>query len=229
MRLHLLAALLALAACSPIQVVPDAERARAISALTGQQRTLRVAVTVHALFGDRGRRLLLDAPAAEVDLLRSGGGGEVIAPPAAEAVLLPGTPARIERVEFPTALTIARRVVMTPRYHPWVYLSVGGDPRPAVLVLSYDSTTAADLIAEVDRVLTTDDPSSMLAALAPEQRAAIGRKELVEGMGPRAVEMAWGLPEIRRLDRPTGTEDWSWPGGKRRAFFADDRLVRWDR
>jgi hypothetical protein len=41
--------------------------------------------------------------------------------------------------------------------------------------------------------------------------------------------MAWGLPEKRRIDRPAATEEWSWPGGKRRAFFQDEKLVRWER
>ena len=61
------------------------------------------------------------------------------------------------------------------------------------------------------------------------QRDAIGRKELVEGMSPRAVEMAWSLPERRRIDRPAATEEWIWPGGKRKAFFQDERLQRWER
>ena len=81
--------------------------------------------------------------------------------------------------------------------------------------------------AEVDRILSTDDPASLFAALPQEQREAIAKKELVEGMSPRAVEMAWGLPERKRIDRPAATEEWTWPGGKRKAFLQDERLVRW--
>jgi len=69
----------------------------------------------------------------------------------------------------------------------------------------------------------------VFAALPQDQRDAIGRKELIEGMGLRAVEMAWGLPERRRIDRPASTEEWTWPDGKRKAFFQDERLVRWER
>jgi hypothetical protein len=234
MHRHLAAALLALAlaspllACTPRTIVPDAERARTRAALDGQQRWLRVAVTVHPLFGDTGKRLLLDAPPAEVDLLR-GGQDELIAPPPAERVLPPGTPVRVEQVEFPTGFIIAGRVVMSPRYHPWVLLRVAGDARPHVLVLSQTVASADDALAEVDRVLAADDPSAAFAALPQEQREAILRKELTDGMSTRAVEMSWGLPEKKRIDRPARSEDWAWPGGKRRAAFADEKLVRWER
>lgn len=224
----LAAALLALCACTPVTVVPDAERERTRAALDGQPRWLRVAVTVHPLFGDAGKRLLLDAPPGEVDLLR-GAQDERIAPPPAERVLPPGTPVRIREVEFPSPLVIAGRVVMSPRYHPWVLLTVPGEARPHVLVLSQLTASAADVLAEVDRILATDDPGPALQALPPEQREAVLRKELLEGMPARAVEMAWGMPERRRIDRPARTEEWAWPGGRRRAFLADDRLVRWER
>lgn len=220
-------ALATLAACTPRAVIPDAERERTREALDGQQRYLRVAVSVHPLFGDGTRRLLLDAHPSEVDLLR-GAGGERVAPPPAERILPPGTPVRISEVEFPTGLVIARRVVLSPRYHPWVILSVPGDARPHVLVLPQLTVTASDAVAEVDRVLTADDPSPALAALPTDQRDAVLRKALVEGLPARAVEMAWGLPERKRIDRPAGTEEWTWPDARRRAFLLDDRLVRWE-
>jgi hypothetical protein len=228
-RVATLAALaLATAGCAPIAVVPDAERARTHAALEGEARWLRVSLSVSPLFGDRSRLLLLDAPAGEVDLLRATD-DTVIPPPAAERILPPGTPVRIEKVEFPTGLVIATRAVMSPRYHPWVYLRIAGEERPALLVLSYASVSADALIGEVDRVLTRDDPSRLLAGLPREQRDAIVRKELIEGMGARAVEMAWGVPEKIKIDRPAATEEWTWPTAKRHAWFQDEKLVRWGR
>lgn len=228
-RLVTVAALaLAVAGCAPLTVVPDAERARTHAALEGQPRWLRVSLAVSPLFGDRGRLLLLDAPPAEVDLLR-GAGDAVIPPPAAERILPPGTAVRVEKVEFPTGLVIARRAVMSPRYHPWVYLRLPGEERPGILVLSHAAASADALVEEVDRVLTRDDPSRLLAALPPEQREAVGRRELLEGMSPRAVEMAWGVPEEVKIDRPALTEEWAWPTGKRRAWFQDEKLQRWSR
>ena len=242
MRTLQLGAVLALTtACVPTMVVPDAERERAHAALDGQARYLRVAVTVHPLYGDKSKCMLLDAPPGEVDLIR-GARDEVVPPPPAERVLPPGTPLRIHEVEFPTdtwaygtlggvfnGALIARRVVMTPRYHPWLLLSLGGEPRPCVLVLSQTIDSAEAALAEAGRVLTTDDPTPALRALPAEQRDAVLRQELVEGMAPSAVEMAWGVPERRHIDRPESTEAWSWPGGKRRAYFRDEKLVRWER
>jgi len=219
---------LAAAGCAPLTVVPDAERERTHAALEGQSRWLRVAVSVSPLFGDRGKLLLLDAPPAEVDLLRSTD-GSVILPPAPGRILPPGTPVRVEQVEFPTGLVIAGRVVMSPRYHPWVYLKLAGEERPGIIVLSTSAVTADAILAEVDRVLTRDDPSRLLAGLPQAQRDAIGRRELVEGMGARAVEMAWGVPEKIRIDRPAATAEWAWPAGKRRAWFQDGKLLRWER
>lgn len=222
------AALLPLAACAPRAVIPDAERERVGRELTGEQRWLRAAVYVAPLWGDHAKLLLSDQPLSELELVLSAG-GEIVPPPPAERIVAPGTPVRILDVEFPTGWTIAKRVVMSPRYHPWVLLEVPGDARPHVIVLSQTAASFEDVRAELDRILTKDNPSSLLKSLPEEQRAAVMKKQLVEGMGARTVEMAWGLPERKKIDRPAGTEEWTWPAGKRRAFFQDDRLVRWEK
>jgi hypothetical protein len=221
-------ALALLAGCTPRAVIPDAERQRVTAELSGQQRWLRVAVYVAPFWGDRTKALLSDLPPDELDLVETTGGAPV-PPPAPERILPPGTPVRIGEIEFPTGWIIARRVVMTPRYHPWALLERAGDDRTQVVVLSQTAMSFDEVRAELERIVSTDDPSPLLAALPPEQRDAIGRKELLEGMSPRAVEMAWGLPERRRIDRPAATEEWIWPGGKRKASFQDERLQRWER
>lgn len=218
--------LLPLAACTPRVVIPDAERERVTHELTGGQRYLRVAVYAAPLWGDASRLLLSDRPLAELDLVQTTGGAP-IPPPDAERVIPPGTPVRLREVEFPTGWTIARRVVVSPRYHPWVLLDVPGESRPGVIVLSQLAATFEDVRGELDRVLSKDDPSPFFAALSQEHRTAILKKEVVEGMSLRAVEMAWGLPERKWIDRPQGTEEWTWPDAKRKAFFKDERLVRW--
>jgi hypothetical protein len=230
MRRALLLALavLPLAACFPRAAIPDAERERVTGALAGRQRYLRVAAYAGPLWGDTTKVLLTDQPGAELDLVETAG-GTPIPPPAPERVLAPGTPVRIRAVEFPTGWIIAQRVVMTPRYHPWVYLELPSEPRPGVVVLSQTAASAQEVQGELDRILTSDDPGPAFAALPPEQRDAILRKEAQEGMGARALEMAWGLPERKRIDRPAGTEEWTWPGGKRRAFLRDERVERLQR
>jgi hypothetical protein len=221
-------AVLPLAACAPRAVIPDPERERVQRELVGEQRWLRSAAYAAPFWGDSTKLLLSEQPLSELELVLSTG-GEVIPPPAPERILAPGTSVRVAEVEFPTGWTIARRVIMTPRYHPWVLVEVPGELRYHVVVLSQTAVSFEDVRSELDRILTKDNPSSLLAALPEEQRAKVLKKELTEGMGPRAVEMAWGLPERRRIDRPAGSEEWTWPGGKRRAFFQDERLVRWER
>jgi len=221
-------ALLPLLACTPRAVIPDAEREKVSRAFSGEQRWTRVALYAAPLWGDHSRMLLSDAPLGELDLVQTTGGTPV-APPSAERVVAPGTPVRIREVEFPTGWTIAKRVVMSPRYHPWVVVDVPGDARPHVVVLSQLAASFDEVRAELDRVLSKDDPSSFFASLPPDQRAAVLKKELLDGMSTRAVELAWGLPEKKHVDRPAGSEDWTWPGGKRRASFQDERLVRWEK
>jgi hypothetical protein len=220
--------LAAAAACTPRAVIPDSERDRVRHELTGEPRWLRVAAYAAPLWGDGAKVLLSDQPLDELDLVETTGGTPV-PPPAPERIVPPGTAVRISDVEFPTGWVIAKRVVMSPRYHPWVLVAVPGDARPYVVVLSQTVTSFDEVRGELDRILTKDDPSSALAALPEEQRAAVLRKALVEGMGPRAVEMAWGLPERKKIDRPAATEEWTWPGARRRAFFQEDRIVRWEK
>jgi len=226
MRHHLLlaaAAIAPLVACTPRAIVPEAEQARVARELDGRQRYLRVAAYVGPLWSDTGKVFVSDQPASEVDLVETAG-GTPIPPPPFQRVLPPGTPVRIARVEFPSSYLIAQRVMTTPRYHPWVYLQVGGDARPHVVVLSQTVATYEDVRGELDRLLTTDDPRPAYGALAPDLRDAVLRKEALEGMSAQALEMAWGLPERKRIDRPAHTEEWIWPGGKRRVYLREGQV-----
>jgi hypothetical protein len=213
-------------ACFPRASVPDEERQRVARELGGASRFVKVALHVGQFFGDVSKRLASDQPFDELELLESPS-GQVVTPPRSDQVLPPGTQVRIARVEFPTGWEIARRVVMTPRYHPWIVLEVAGEPRPVILVLPQELTTFEEVRLELDRWLSTVDPTPALRELPPEQQRAIAAKQLVDDMPPRAVEMAWGYPEKKVIDRPAGTEEWTWPGGRRRASFRDGKLARW--
>ncbi|HET7754712.1 MAG TPA: hypothetical protein VFK85_12455 [Anaeromyxobacteraceae bacterium] len=218
--------LLCCAACFPRASVPDADRQRISRELDGQQRWLAVSLNAGPFYGDTSKLLVAPQPFRELELLEDVD-GRPIEPAPAERVIAAGTPVRITRVELPTGWIIARRVVMTPRYHPWAFLEVPGEPRPLILVLRQDASSFDDIHAELDSVLTGTDPAPVLRALTAEQRAAIGRKSVVEGMPPRAVEMAWGQPWKRVLDVPAKKEEWVWVGESRRVWFEDGRLVRW--
>ena len=95
-----------------------------------------------------------------------------------------------------------------------------------MVVLSGETTRPEDLVAEIDRLLSPEDPSTTFADLPEPVRDAIRARSPVEGMHRDAVAMAWGFPDRIATDRATRLEEWSWAGGKRRAVFQDDRLVR---
>jgi hypothetical protein len=225
MRSPLLFALLSLlVACVPPVEIPEEERARASRALEGRRYYLEVAASASPFFGDETKMLLSDQPSEELDLLETPG-GEPILPPPAERVLLPGTRLTITQVEFPTGFVIARRMLHTPRYHPWIYLALEGETRPLIIVLPQLIATTEEARAELGRLLSETDPGPEFRALPDAERAAISRKALTAGMSTRAVEMAWGFPAKKVIDRPEETEAWTWAGGRRTAFFRGGRLM----
>jgi hypothetical protein len=226
MRRAIALVLLLAAACAQRSAVPDEERQRIARELEGERRWFEVAVHVGPFFGDATKLLASDRPLAEVELLETPR-GELITPPPAERILPPGTPARITRIEFPTGWVAARRVVTTPRDLPWVYLEVPGEAKPVVVVLPPDVKNLDQVRLELDRWFVPVDPTPVLRELPEPHQRAIAAKRLTEDMTPRAVQMSWGYPDRKLVDRPAGTEEWSWSDGKRRAWFQDGKLLRW--
>ena len=218
---------LSLSACYPPSILTPDGREQVVRATSRQPRYLRVAVYAGPFFGDGSRVLLTDRPAAEVSAFE-GPDGRRVEPPPPERILPPGTPIFVDLVEFPTGAVLWGRPLATPRYQPWLLGRAAGEDRGVVLVLSGQSGSAEDLLAQVARVLTPDDPSPVYRALPETQRAAIRHKELVEGMDRDAAFMAWGSPDRIAVERPSGAEEWSWSAGRRKALFQDDRVVRFD-
>ncbi len=218
---------LAFAACAPPVAIPDAERERASRELTGARVQLKVAAYLVPLFDDASKFFLSDQPIEELDLLRTPG-GDITLPPPPERVLVPGTSLTVQKVEFPTGWTIASRVIGSPRYHPWVYLSLPGEERPVLVVLPQLIDSAEGARAELERLVGARDVASVYRALPETQQAAIARKELARGMSATAAEMAWGYPARKVIDRPAESETWTWPEGRRRAWFERGRLTRWE-
>ncbi len=220
--------LLALACATPDIHIPEGEQVRAQRELTGgPPRFLRASCWVGPLWDDTGKLFLADRPTEEIDLV-STPRGRPIRPPAFERVLPPGTKVRVQRIEFPGTFTMADRVLVSPRYHPWVYLTLEGERRPIVVVLPREVKSSEEIRAELERYLSDEDPRPALDSLRPETRELVLRKEVAPGMSGRALEMAWGLPDRKRLDRPAGTEEWFW-GETRSVLLRDDRVERVER
>ena len=226
-RVAVAAAIALLSACVPPSQLAPEGRETVVRSLSRQPRYLRVAVYVAPFFGDGSRVLISDRPVAELQVLESPD-GKSITPPPATRILPPGTPVFVDVVQFPTGTIAWSRPLTTPRYNPWLLATVEGVGKPAVLVLSTENKSASDVLAEVGRVLTADDPTAVYAALPESVREAIRQKTIAEGMTREAVGMAWGYPDRIVMDRPARTEEWSWTNSTRKASFQDDRLVRVD-
>jgi hypothetical protein len=188
---------------------------------------LKLSYFVQPFFGDASKKLLSPVPPEEVRLLESTD-GKPINPGPTEEILPAGTSIRIRKIEFPTAWVMAERVVYTPRTQPWVYVDVDGKPRthPYILVLRPQIKSKQEFYAELERYVTAQDPSQVLAQWPEFVREAVRTKTAVEGMPAEALEMAWGYPEVRRMtyENSSQREEWIYAEGKRRAWVAEGRL-----
>lgn len=206
-------------------LAPD-DRATLEQTLVGSERYLRLSMNVTPFFGDASKRLLTPYPPEDVLVLDDTQGRPVLPGPV-EATLPAGARARILKVEFPTAWVVTERVLYTPRTWPWVYVQVEGAPAgpPLVLLLPPHHKTREEVLAEVERFLSPQEPP--LAGFTEPVRQAILQKKTVTDMPAEALEMAWGYPEKiqRTMEGTERKELWIYPSGRRRAQLTDGRLV----
>lgn len=226
--LVLAASLLALAGCSGARTVPDADRHALTRSWEGRLLYLRSSLNVMPFFTDASKRLVSPWPPDSILLLEDTRGAPIL-PGAAEGLLALGTKVRVERVEFPTGLTVTRRPLYTPRENVWIYLSLPGTPRgrPYVAVLRPRLATREDFQAAMNELFSEDEPSIWMKGVSAETRAAIADKRLLAGMDPDAVALAWGRPEkiLQEAEAGVRIETWTWPLGKRTATFRDGKLT----
>jgi hypothetical protein len=156
--------------------------------------------------------------------------GENVSPGPVQATVPAGARVRIVDVEFPTAWVVTERILYTPRTHPWVYLRVEGAPPgpPLVLVLPRNLKSAEEFRAELGRYLSERDLGPTLASFSEPVREAIRQKKALVGMPSQALEMSWGPPELikRNLEGGVRNEEWIYPGGRRRVFLTEERVIR---
>jgi hypothetical protein len=220
------------AGCGSYTRMPPDARASLDRALTGPEAVqyLRVSGNVTPFFGDASKRLLTPYAPEDVRLLDDTK-GKPINPGAVERILPVGTKLRITKVEFPTSWVVAERVLYSPRTWPWVYLAEEGaapGAPPLVLVLPPNLERPEDFRTELEKYLAPREPTAQLEALPPAVKEAVREKRLVANMSMDAVRMAWGPPErvLRTLEGTAKNEEWTYPGGRRKAFLTDGRLAR---
>jgi hypothetical protein len=217
---------MALSGCATAAIaLPPEDAARLARELTGEQRFLRVSMYSTPFFKDASKKLLTPVAPDLVQLLEDPQ-GQPISPGEVEATWPAGTRVRILKVEYPSSWVMAERVLYTPRTLAWIYVDIAGAPRgsePYVLVLRPGIKTSDEFRAELDRLLTRDDPAARLEAFSEGVRENIRTKTGAVDMPAEALEMAWGYPDARRIefDGTHKKETWSWAQGKRVAVLVD--------
>jgi hypothetical protein len=79
------------------------------------------------LFYDDDRYGLISSePFEKLTYLKSIAGDFIIPPPSTEIIAF-GTRVQIQKIEWPTEQNIIKRPLLTPRYLPWIYLTVALD------------------------------------------------------------------------------------------------------
>lgn len=226
-RLVLLA-VAALAGCASATPIPDQDRAQLEQELAGRQRWVRVSMYRAPFWDDTNLELLSPTPPPELKLFTDAHGQDVPGPKAT-GIVPAGRRVTITKVELPTGMVIAGRMPYTPRYNPWIYLSIEGEKteKRQVVVLRSDLKSRDQFLRAVDRLLSPEDPNPRLSSYPEEIQKAIAEKQVVRDMDLEAVEMSWGTPDHKSIDLKGGTrsEVWSYPG-KRTVFFDGGKVLR---
>lgn len=207
----------------------DRREAERIVLIEGD-RYLRLSYYVTPFFGDDSKQLLSQYPPEELEMVLQPDGSPVIPGPT-QKIIPAGTPAKVLGIEFPTSFAIASRVVYTPRFQPWLFVAVQGEPPelPLVIPLRESLHTVQEVQAEVDRYLSRTDLRPFIASLSDGMRTSIKNKEARLDMPLEALEMAWGYPQQRRItldDNGDRTESWEYNAGQRSAIVRDGRVLK---
>jgi hypothetical protein len=229
MKALALVVIVAASSCATSQVfVPPEQASRLERTLVGERRFLRVSMFGTPFFGDATRKLLTPVAPDQVRLLENPNGSPVNPGPV-EATFPVATAVRVRGLEFPSAMVMGQRVLFTPRSLIWVTVELAGAPKnalPFVLVLRPGLRSEAEVLSELERVLSKEDPSPRLEAFSESVREAVRTKRALPEMPAEALEMAWGAPESRRIELVGAQrrETWQW-AGKRSAKLVDGRVV----
>ena len=145
-----------------------------------------------------------------------------------------GTEFIIEDIEFPDQMALATRMLMSPRYHTWVYLRPArdlGQPHKArehfVILLPMDLAGRQDVESHINQLLApAGRVSSWLQARRPSVRVAIEHKDMLPGMTREELIAAMGEPQAWIAEQGhAGLEMVAWyPKGE--AWLRQDEVVR---
>ena len=188
-------------ACASATTLPAPAREAFASRHQGRVVELRQSCYYGDLYDENEKWLLSPYPFANtyhiVDL-----NGAPIHPKAQRGIVPAGSKFVIEQVEFPSSWAMAKRMLTTPRYNPWVYLrAVPGGldaavvSQPFILILPSDVASEEAAETELNKRLSPEgEVSAWLQTLRPTVQVAIGNKEAVSQMSLAELLAALGEP-----------------------------------
>lgn len=191
---------LMLTACASQTNLPGPVRAAVSARHAGKTVELRQSMYFGDLYDDNEKWLLSPYPFDDTYFIVDRQGAPIH--PSGQRGLFPaGTRFIVQKVEFPDVGAMATRMLTTPRYNAWVYLTpapgtVAPEGRRAfILVLPPDLETEAAADAAVAATLApAGEMTKWLEARRPTVRVAIEHKDIVPGMTLEEVLASLGPP-----------------------------------
>jgi hypothetical protein len=189
-----------LVGCASQTSLPGPVRAAVSARHAGHTVELRESMFYGDLYDDNEKWLLSPYPFAETYFIVDTKGAP-IHPGGQRGIFPAGTRFVVQRVEFPDVAAMTTRMLTTPRYNAWVYLT----PAPAtiapegrrafILVLPPDLETEAAAEAAVNAALAPDgEMKKWLETRRPTVRVAIENKDVVPGMTLEELTASLGPP-----------------------------------
>jgi hypothetical protein len=194
--------------CASYTALDDTARKAIQQRHVGKIVELRHSQYFGDLYDDNERWLLSALPFADtyhlIDLH-----GLPITPKKQRGLLPAGTQLSIVAVHFPTATTVATRMLTTPRYSPWVVVRpvavptpLGTQARDLIIVLPDslpdEATTEAALTSEL---APQGEVTGWLASVRPTVQVAIAHKDIIAGMNLQELTASQGDASHWFVDR----------------------------
>ncbi len=206
MKRLMVSMILLFTACATQTKLPAPVRAAISARHMGTVVELKVSCYYGDLYDENEKWLLSPYPFAQtyhiVDL-----DGAPIHPRGERGIIPAGTPFIVRDVEFPDPGALAKRMLTTPRYNPWVYLTPAPDAKNLpegraffILLLPMDLDDEPTTERAYNGLLAPKgDMTTWLAGRRPTVQAGIAHKEIVEGMTEAELVVAMG-PVLRRFN-----------------------------
>lgn len=167
----------------------------------GRTVALKTSCYYGDLYDENEHWLLSPLPFADTTHI-NGPDQEPIHPSGQRGIVPAGTAFKIVAIEFPDAATMAKRMLMTPRFNPWVHLEPvkpeslrGRSSYVVVLPMDLENESAVE-DALNNNFGPIETVQEWLQRRKPSVRTAIRHKDPVHGMTPAELTASWGKPLV---------------------------------